>query len=76
MNSCCVTPWSRPPAPTALVERFRREASTAANLDHPDIVAVYGQEESNGIHDIAMEYVRERSLQSLIRQGTLLESRR
>jgi serine/threonine-protein kinase len=51
-----------------LVERFRREASTAANLDHPHIVAVYGRGESNGIHYIAMEYVRGRSLRSLIRE--------
>jgi serine/threonine protein kinase len=40
------------------VERFRREASHAAGLQHPNIVAVYDRGAWDGTWYIAMEYVR------------------
>jgi serine/threonine-protein kinase len=39
------------------VERFRREASAAAGLNHPNIVAVYDRGEAEGTYYIAMEYL-------------------
>ena len=39
------------------VERFRREASAAAGLNHPNIVAVYDRGEAEGTYYIAMEYI-------------------
>ncbi len=54
------------------VERFRREASSAAALSHPNIVAIFDRGEWNGTYYIAMEYVAGRSLKELVReQGAL-----
>jgi serine/threonine-protein kinase len=39
------------------VERFRREASSAAGLSHPNIVAVYDRGEAEGTYYIAMEFL-------------------
>ena len=39
------------------VERFRREASSAAALSHPNIVGIFDRGEWNGTYYIAMEYV-------------------
>ena len=44
------------------VERFRREASSAAGLSHPNIVGIFDRGEWNGTYYIAMEYVAGRSL--------------
>jgi beta-lactam-binding protein with PASTA domain/predicted Ser/Thr protein kinase len=54
------------------VERFRREASSAAALSHPNIVAIFDRGQWNGTYYIAMEYVAGRSLKALVReQGPL-----
>ncbi len=54
------------------VERFRREASSAAALSHPNIVAIFDRGEWNGTYYIAMEYVAGRSLKAIVReQGAL-----
>jgi len=55
-------------ADPTFVERFRREAQAAANLNHPNIVGVYdwGREEST--YYIVMEYVEGRSLSQIIRK--------
>ena len=37
--------------------RFKHEARTLASLNHPNIAAIYGFEESNGIHALVMELV-------------------
>jgi beta-lactam-binding protein with PASTA domain/predicted Ser/Thr protein kinase len=50
------------------VERFRREAQSAAGLQHPNIVNVYDRGSFDGTYYIAMEYVPGRSLKQLIRQ--------
>jgi serine/threonine-protein kinase len=54
------------------VERFRREASSAARLSHPNIVGIFDRGEWNGTYYIAMEYVAGRSLKRIVReQGAL-----
>ena len=55
------------------VERFRREASSAAALSHPNIVAIFDRGEWNGTYYIAMEYVAGRSLKSIVREGGPLD---
>jgi eukaryotic-like serine/threonine-protein kinase len=55
------------------VERFRREASSAAGLSHPNIVAIFDRGEWNGTYYIAMEYVAGRSLKTLVREQGALE---
>jgi eukaryotic-like serine/threonine-protein kinase len=39
------------------VERFRREATAAAGLNHPNIVSIYDRGEAEGTYYIAMEYI-------------------
>lgn len=56
----------------AFVERFRREAQAAANLNHPNIVGVYDWGRINNTYYIAMEYVNGRTLADIVKQsGTL-----
>ncbi len=50
------------------VERFRREASSAAGLSHPNVVAVFDRGEWNGTYYIAMEYLPGRSLKAVVRE--------
>ena len=50
----------------AFVQRFRREAQSAANLNHPNIVAVFDWGEEDGTYFIVMEYVEGRSLRDAI----------
>ncbi len=51
----------------AFVERFRREATAAANLNHPNIVGVFDWGEAEGTYFIVMEYVDGRSLSQILR---------
>jgi eukaryotic-like serine/threonine-protein kinase len=54
------------------VERFRREASSAAGLSHPNVVAIFDRGEWDGTYYIAMEYLPGRSLKTVVReQGPL-----
>ncbi len=48
------------------VERFRREASSAAGLQHPNVVSVYDRGAFDGTYYIAMEYLEGRSLKQVI----------
>src|SRR5919112_73832 len=48
------------------VERFRREAKSAAGLSHPNIVSIYDRGEAEGTYYIAMEVIEGRSLKELI----------
>ena len=48
------------------VERFRREAKSAAVLSHPNIVAVYDRGQSDGTYYIAMEYLEGKTLKELL----------
>ena len=53
------------------VERFRREATHAAGLSHPNIVSIYDRGEYEGSYYIVMEYVEGRTLKELIRSRGL-----
>jgi eukaryotic-like serine/threonine-protein kinase len=49
------------------VERFRREAQSAANLQHANIVSVFDWGEANGTYFIVMEYVEGHTLAEILR---------
>lgn len=51
-----------------VVTRFQREAKTAARLEHPGIIPVYGVESADGLHFFAMKYVAGRSLDAVLRE--------
>ncbi len=52
------------------VERFRREATAAAKLSHPNVVAIYDVGEEDGASYLVMEYVEGETLQAhLSRSG-------
>jgi len=58
------------------VERFRREARAAANLNHPNVVAIYDWGQQYGTYFIVMEYVEGRTLSEIIRtEGPLHPNR-
>ncbi|HWM11328.1 MAG TPA: PASTA domain-containing protein [Solirubrobacteraceae bacterium] len=48
------------------VERFRREASSAAGLQHPNIVGIFDRGEWDGTYYIAMEFVEGRTLKDIV----------
>ena len=48
------------------VERFVREAQSAAALSHPNIVQIYSISEEDGHHYFVMEYVQGTSVQRMI----------
>jgi len=58
------------------VERFRREASSAASLSHANIVNVYDRGQWGGTYYIAMEYLDGRSLDSIVREEAPLAPQR
>ena len=51
------------------VERFRREAKSAAGLSHPNIVSIYDRGEAEGTYYIAMEVIEGQNLKELIRRS-------
>ncbi|MHC4598028.1 MAG: protein kinase domain-containing protein [Planctomycetota bacterium] len=57
-----------------LVDRFFIEARAAAKLDHPNVVKVYDAEEVEGLHYIAMEYVRGPDVKELLHDRGPLNS--
>jgi serine/threonine-protein kinase len=60
----------------SFVERFRREAQNAANLNHPNIVAIYDWGQERGTYFIVMEYVRGRSLRDVVNVNGPFSARR
>jgi serine/threonine-protein kinase len=58
------------------VERFRREASAAAGLQHPNVVNVFDRGQFDGTYYIAMEFLRGRTLKELISQEAPLDQMR
>jgi eukaryotic-like serine/threonine-protein kinase len=58
------------------VERFRREASSAAGLQHPHVVAVYDRGAWDDTYYIAMEYLEGRTLKQLVQEEAPLEASR
>ncbi len=60
-------------ADAEFVERFRREASSAAGLAHQHVVSIYDRGEYDGTYYIAMEYLEGRSLKEVIDQEAPLD---
>jgi serine/threonine-protein kinase len=56
------------------VERFRREAQAAANLNHPNIVGVYDWGRHANTYFMAMEYVQGRTLADILRANRSVTS--
>ena len=54
------------------VERFRREAQSAANLNHPNITSVFDWGQEGDTYFIVMEYVDGRSLAEILRSEGML----
>src|SRR5262249_11721436 len=51
------------------VARFKREAQVLASLNHPNIGAIYGFEDSEGVHALVLELVEGPTLADRIAQG-------
>src|SRR5687768_10248917 len=58
-------------ADKTIVARFRREAKTAASLDHPGIIPVLSVESDTGLHYFVMKYVAGQTLEATLRDGPL-----
>ena len=50
------------------IKRFQREANSASSLKHPNIVEMYDVGEDDGKYFIVMEYVKGKTLKSLIKK--------
>ena len=57
------------------LERFHRESSIAASIDHPNVVDIYDQGEADGEHYIAVEFVPE-NLSRIIESGGPMNPKR
>ncbi len=62
-------------ASSADVQRFHAEAKAAANLQHPNIVAIHEVGEHHGQHFFSMDYIAGRSLAEVVRQNPLPAAR-
>jgi serine/threonine-protein kinase len=51
--------------------RFKREAQLLASLNHSNIAAIYGFEESNGVHALVLELVEGPTLADRIARGPI-----
>ena len=51
--------------------RFQREAKVLASLNHPNIAAIYGFEDSGSTHALVMELVEGPTLADRIKQGPI-----
>src|SRR3954469_19294940 len=58
------------------MERFRREASSAAGLQHPNVVGVFDRGDHEGTYYIAMEHLSGRPLKECIAaEGPMAQER-
>ena len=55
------------------VARFRREAQSAAALNHPNVVSVFDTGSDDGVHWIVMEFVEGRTLKDVIEEDGSLQ---
>ena len=53
------------------VARFQREAKLLASLNHPNIAAIYGLEESGGTNFLVLELVEGETLADQIKRGPI-----
>src|SRR3989304_9110255 len=53
------------------VARFQREAKLLASLNHPNIAAIYGLEESGGIQFLVLELVEGETLADQLKRGPI-----
>src|SRR6186713_3510163 len=51
------------------IARFKREAQVLASLNHPNIAAIYGIEDSTNVHALVLELVEGETLADRIAQG-------
>jgi tRNA A-37 threonylcarbamoyl transferase component Bud32 len=56
--------------------RLVREARLAAQLEHPNVVAIYDVGEHEGVPYIAMEYVRGKPLDAVLKDGSVTLERK
>lgn len=55
------------------IQRFRREAQSAASLSHPNVVSIYDVGQEEDIHYIVMEYVEGTTLNEIIKERAPLQ---
>ncbi|MBK5242330.1 Stk1 family PASTA domain-containing Ser/Thr kinase [Clostridium sp.] len=58
------------------VARFKREATSAARLSHPNIVNVHDVGEDNDVNFIVMEYINGKTLKQIIKENGRISSQR
>ena len=51
--------------------RFEREAKILASLNHPNIAAIHGLEESDGVRALVLELIEGPTLADRIKQGAI-----
>ena len=51
-----------------MVERFKQEAVTVANLSHPNIVTIHGVRQAAGLHYFVMKLIPGASLERVVRE--------
>ena len=52
-----------------MIERFKREARTAAGLNHPHIIPIYSVRESQQLLFFVMKYIPGRPLDAILREA-------
>jgi serine/threonine-protein kinase len=57
------------------VQRFMREANTAASLDHPNIINIYNVDAQDGMYYIVMRLAQGETLRDVLRRGRLAPRR-
>jgi predicted Ser/Thr protein kinase len=60
----------------SFVDRFKREAQAAAQLNHPNIVQIYAIGQEDDVHFFAMEYVQGRTLLEIVKEEGCLPAAR
>lgn len=53
----------------AVIARFEREVRIATRLEHPNIIAAFDADESNGIRFLVMQYVEGQDLSTVVKES-------